>query len=220
MTPEMMAEFAKQQQEGGSSADPNAAAMMMAMQMGMGGMMDPAAMQAQMEKLREEQLRASMEAQGLLPVADAHEAAAADERDAEEKDRSGAQNAAGSNRPPRGSPRNGNDTQGGAAAPDGTSPPLCKVVKEDGVSSDVIKASKMFSFGDVYNPRPVQSKRPYPLPQNINPEDWECPNQACRNINFKKRSRCNMCNTHKDDRSGGDAGNAATPTKPGKTRGI
>mmetsp|Transcript_58334 Transcript_58334/g.164711 ORF Transcript_58334/g.164711 Transcript_58334/m.164711 type:complete len:203 (+) Transcript_58334:136-744(+) len=56
------------------------------------------------------------------------------------------------------------------------------------------------SFGDVYNP-PTSgcgaSSRPHPLPSSSDPLDWECPNKMCRNVNFKKRPKCNICGTPK-----------------------
>mmetsp|Transcript_67478 Transcript_67478/g.187040 ORF Transcript_67478/g.187040 Transcript_67478/m.187040 type:complete len:203 (-) Transcript_67478:94-702(-) len=55
------------------------------------------------------------------------------------------------------------------------------------------------SFGDVYNPPAFGglSARPHPLPASSDPLDWECPNKMCRNINFKKRPKCNICGTPK-----------------------
>jgi len=38
----------------------------------------------------------------------------------------------------------------------------------------------------------------HPPPPIRDPADWECPNAKCRNINFKKRSKCNLCGTCKD----------------------
>eukprot|EP00397_Hematodinium_sp_SG-2012_P032564 GEMP01034677.1.p2 GENE.GEMP01034677.1~~GEMP01034677.1.p2 ORF type:complete len:222 (+),score=54.52 GEMP01034677.1:334-999(+) len=55
--------------------------------------------------------------------------------------------------------------------------------------------SAPFAFGDVYNPAPAEERqpRPNPLPKTTDPLDWECPNADCKNINFKKRSKCNRC---------------------------
>lgn len=59
------------------------------------------------------------------------------------------------------------------------------------------------SFGDIYNPPPANadglSSRPHPLPSTSDPLDWECPNKLCRNINFKKRPRCNICGAPKPE---------------------
>lgn len=53
-----------------------------------------------------------------------------------------------------------------------------------------------FEFGDVFNPQPNNGcsyLRPNPVPKTVDPLDWECPNFKCRNINFKKRDKCNRC---------------------------
>ncbi|CAD7936433.1 unnamed protein product [Amoebophrya sp. A25] len=52
----------------------------------------------------------------------------------------------------------------------------------------------LFNFGDIYNPRYGETaQRPNPLPKTTDPMDWECPNEKCKNINFKKRDTCNRC---------------------------
>eukprot|EP00392_Amoebophrya_sp_AT5.2_P005665 g5675.t1 len=59
--------------------------------------------------------------------------------------------------------------------------------------------SGLFNFGDIYNPRYGESggQRPNPLPKTTDPSDWECPNEKCKNINFKKRDTCNRCGLKK-----------------------
>jgi len=44
-----------------------------------------------------------------------------------------------------------------------------------------------------------------PPPPNRDPADWECPNTSCRNINFKKRTKCNLCGSMRADQKPGEA---------------
>ncbi|CAD7957206.1 unnamed protein product [Amoebophrya sp. A120] len=63
-------------------------------------------------------------------------------------------------------------------------------------------AQGLYNFGDIYNPQRSGSgtttgPRPNPLPKTLDPSDWECPNEKCKNINFKKRETCNRCGLKK-----------------------
>mmetsp|Transcript_26391 Transcript_26391/g.59761 ORF Transcript_26391/g.59761 Transcript_26391/m.59761 type:complete len:143 (+) Transcript_26391:67-495(+) len=54
------------------------------------------------------------------------------------------------------------------------------------------------TFGDVFNPpQGADLGRPFPVPRTTDPQDWQCANKGCKNINFKKRLRCNMCGSEK-----------------------
>jgi len=54
-----------------------------------------------------------------------------------------------------------------------------------------------------------------PPPPNRDPADWECPNIKCRNINFKKRTKCNLCGSARADQKPGEATNTVPLTIQG-----